>query len=60
MTDGDELPCEREIDPYDNSWYCKTDNMECPFNDGNNTCTHHGGSLIPLEEAWEGPGPEDY
>jgi hypothetical protein len=34
----------------DSSWWCINDHTGCLWNDGNNTCSHPGESMSPLEE----------
>ena len=40
--------CLRECDL--DGWWCRSDQTTCMWNDGNNTCTHPGESLTPLED----------
>tara|TARA_Y100000310_G_scaffold218778_1_gene220077 strand:- start:988 stop:1302 length:315 start_codon:yes stop_codon:yes gene_type:complete len=49
----DSLPCEREWDPdsEDPGWNCNYDHTGCLWNDGNNTCSHSGDNLSPLEDS---------
>ena len=40
--------CDREW--TDEGWWCMNDHTGCLWNDGHNTCNHHGDSRSPLED----------